>query len=524
VNASEVTYLIARMREDLSGLLHQSGRILYSSIETVRPGDLYLLGINPGGDPDQLDYESIAQSIAALPEKDTNSYLDEIWRVGTAPGAMPLQRRVAWLLSYLGYEPRAVCASNLIFVRSRGSGQARYPALAYPCWKVHRRIISIVQPKVILVFGQEAYDFLRNRLPSNASNGCIDYDPIPAKWGNWRCTACSRTLVGRRRLIIGLPHLSWFSIDTRPEVAGWVKRSILMAKQNSNAAGKRPTVFLIAQPTVSKNGRLPDLTPLAHYGDVRTIIEGGDYPSFRPDRAVAKIADRLQTFDPDNDFLAWAGGDTLAAVLVGAAIAKNGITTFQWLRFERARDRETGERDNFRGEYTPVRVCIGYLSDQMTLNSGKVVASDLQPTRESGSQYVCGRTTGTASPAENDVSHPGFLQANDTITTTATRSTTLDETPAIIDPPASTESAGQAGAKVVAGINYAWVMRTTGATYPFKGIRGQIMALLDNGMTVQAFVSAARTQYGGGLEDVRILLRKGIVRLYDTAGNQMMPV
>lgn len=117
----------------------------------------------------------------------------------------------------------------------------------------------------------------------------------------------------------------------------------------------RPRVFLIAQPTIAKNGSLPDLTPLADYGDVTVVVEAGEYPSFRPSESWRRVVSRLQDYDAENDFLAWAGGDTLSAVMIGAALAAQGHRSFRWLRFERGR-LANGERDNMRGKYTPVEV------------------------------------------------------------------------------------------------------------------------------------------------------------------------
>lgn len=118
---------------------------------------------------------------------------------------------------------------------------------------------------------------------------------------------------------------------------------------------ERGRVFLIAQPTIAKNGRLPDLTPLADYGDVTVLVEGGEYPSFRPGETWQRVAARLQDFDAEADYLAWAGGDTLAAVMAGAALVALGHRTFRWLRFDRAHTRDGG-RDNNSGAYVPVEI------------------------------------------------------------------------------------------------------------------------------------------------------------------------
>jgi hypothetical protein len=114
-------------------------------------------------------------------------------------------------------------------------------------------------------------------------------------------------------------------------------------------------VFLIAQPTIAKNGQLPDLTPLAEFGDVTVVVEAGEYPSFKPGETWDRVAARLADFDAELDYVTWAGGDTLAAVMVGAALAQRGHRMFRWLRFER-RNLPNGGRDNSRGHYNPVEV------------------------------------------------------------------------------------------------------------------------------------------------------------------------
>jgi hypothetical protein len=118
-----------------------------------------------------------------------------------------------------------------------------------------------------------------------------------------------------------------------------------------------PTVFLIAQPSVARDGKMPNLEPLAEYGDVKVLVEAGDYPSFRPDTALAKITERLSDFDAEHDYLAWAGGDTLAAVITGMVLSTMGHKYVRWLRFERGRT-EDGKRDGNNGKYTPIDVLV----------------------------------------------------------------------------------------------------------------------------------------------------------------------
>jgi hypothetical protein len=116
-----------------------------------------------------------------------------------------------------------------------------------------------------------------------------------------------------------------------------------------------PTVYLIAQPTVKRGGELPDLTPLAQYGDVKVLINSGEYPALHPERCRDLIEKRLETFNQDRDFIAWAGGDTLAAVFTGIVLERMGLDRIKWLKFQRGWDND-GERDPKKSFYREVVV------------------------------------------------------------------------------------------------------------------------------------------------------------------------
>lgn len=116
-----------------------------------------------------------------------------------------------------------------------------------------------------------------------------------------------------------------------------------------------PVVYLIAQPTVKKNGELPNLRPLAEWGDVRVLVPSGDSPTFNPIRVYDKMEDRLEHYRPGTDYLVWAGGDTLAAVFLGFLMADRGVTKFTWLRYERAKLPD-GTRTDVGAKYMPIEV------------------------------------------------------------------------------------------------------------------------------------------------------------------------
>lgn len=118
---------------------------------------------------------------------------------------------------------------------------------------------------------------------------------------------------------------------------------------------RRPTVYLIAQPTVSRRKAPPDLAPLYDHGEVRVVLPMSDSPTFKPVRCYEVMEDRLSHFDPELDFLVWAGGDTLSAVLIGMMLVnqEQPIWKFNWLRYERHRNAD-GSRTDKGAKYVPV--------------------------------------------------------------------------------------------------------------------------------------------------------------------------
>ena len=115
--------LIQQLKDMLQKLppdvLDASGRFLYSSGETMKAGRYYLIGLNPGGSPD--DYQSLRKEMANWEKCTKNAFLDEAWKNknGCYPkGESPHQKRVRELCRIFGVEVRDVCASNWILARS----------------------------------------------------------------------------------------------------------------------------------------------------------------------------------------------------------------------------------------------------------------------------------------------------------------------------------------------------------------------------------------------------------------------
>jgi hypothetical protein len=210
--------LIKLGNEILPHILERKGELIYSSHETLKKGDIYLLGLNPGGE----DSPTIKKHLEGMLQKKTNSYLDESWRnkiTTWEKGQAPLQKRVNYLLNSLGHKTREVCSSNLIFVMSRSADEINYGLAGY-CWRFHEVILEIIQPKIILCFGISdisAYSFLL------ALFNETEVKPFPADHGDWHCRAFNTVINGRKTTIVGVPHLSYYNIIGKEEVINWIK-------------------------------------------------------------------------------------------------------------------------------------------------------------------------------------------------------------------------------------------------------------------------------------------------------------
>ena len=113
---------------------------------------------------------------------------------------------------------RSVCASNLIFVRSRSEDSLNRPReLAEKCWPIHQRILEIVQPQCIVTFGGKVFDFI-----SNKASRSTQLVKEPSGHGNWHCYFSQIQIGNAFFNLINLPHLSRYAINDA--VAEWASQ------------------------------------------------------------------------------------------------------------------------------------------------------------------------------------------------------------------------------------------------------------------------------------------------------------
>jgi len=208
--------------------LNDFGELIYSSHDTLREGDVYLLGLNPGG----AGHTTINNHIDLMLTRTENSYVDEAWTNNTSSyrkGEAPLQKRVAGLIHSLGYDIRNVCASNLIFKTTPSSDELCF-GLAGLCWQFHEELIELIKPKLILTFGNSKvspYAFLKALFYRESSS---DEQVIAAGHGEWSCKGFHALVNGRKTFIVGLPHMSYYNPLEKPFLTDWLTSNIDITK------------------------------------------------------------------------------------------------------------------------------------------------------------------------------------------------------------------------------------------------------------------------------------------------------
>lgn len=209
------------MIEELSksipkNLLKASGSVFYSGRNAFSGhAKLYILGINPGGDPDEQASETIEwHTQKVLKEKpDWSAYRDESWK-NAEPGTSGMQPRVLHLFSRLNCSAGDVPASNVIFTRSRREQdiESNRDCLVNICWPFHDKVISCLQPEVILCFGSNAGDIVRKKVGANQQ---ID-EFVETNDRRWRSQAYQNSS-GLKVIVLAHPsRAKWTSPNTDP--------------------------------------------------------------------------------------------------------------------------------------------------------------------------------------------------------------------------------------------------------------------------------------------------------------------
>lgn len=201
-----------------------SGGVFYSGSDAfIPPKPLYVLGINPGGDPADHTDNTISESnkaFARVPAR-WSAYRDETWR-GRGAGTVGMQPRVLHMFKQLNLDPVEVPCSNLIFVRSRREADIRadFEKLANLCWPFHALAIEQLRPRAVLCFGRKVGKYVRTRVGADKEEGQF----IERNMRRWRSQVFSNSM-GLRVVVATHPSIAdWCAPSADP--SGLVKEAL----------------------------------------------------------------------------------------------------------------------------------------------------------------------------------------------------------------------------------------------------------------------------------------------------------
>lgn len=162
----EFAKLIPPSLMDKSGEVFYSGRRAFSA-----PSDLYILGANPGGSPEDKPNSTIrlhAEQVLHNTQANWSAYKDECW-YGRAPGKSQMQRRMLHLFGELELNPGEVPCSEVVFLRSKDLSRLSgdFNQLAEECWPFHQAVIDRLGVRVVVCLGKDAGTWVRNKLDAH---------------------------------------------------------------------------------------------------------------------------------------------------------------------------------------------------------------------------------------------------------------------------------------------------------------------------------------------------------------------
>ena len=202
----------------MSGKAFHSGRLAFSAHR-----DLYILGLNPGGDPEDRS-ETVASNVHQVRHEaeDWCAFLDQDWRPGGryhGRAKAPLQLEMQELAACLGLDLRRIPASDVFFTRSRQAHHTvNQSELVDLCWPFHQAVIEGLGIRVVLCLYKGAAEFVREKVRARAQ-------PVDQ--------ACERSRSGREywRETFAAPGGLKVVQITRPTGIPWTRSACLLTKR-----------------------------------------------------------------------------------------------------------------------------------------------------------------------------------------------------------------------------------------------------------------------------------------------------
>lgn len=206
----------------------------YSSLSTFKPGvEVVVIGANPAGNPKDPPEDSDVNSYQENLSRDGfNAYLHESWEdypVGKAPLQCAVSIVFQELFGHCKSETRLLNAAcfNVCPIRTWNTKERNLPEQVWQeSMKWSKEVLNHLQPSIIICIGNN-----KERSSWSAITACrsatetgevrIKNSP-PVKCGRFHSP------IGENPMVIGLPHLSWFTSsnlfaairDNRPSLLG----------------------------------------------------------------------------------------------------------------------------------------------------------------------------------------------------------------------------------------------------------------------------------------------------------------
>ncbi|MBI3260361.1 MAG: hypothetical protein HYZ54_12960 [Ignavibacteriae bacterium] len=241
-------------------ILTKEGYILHSHFDTIKEGNLYIIGLNPSKDK-KGNVVKMQENLEQITSDKEYVGCEHNWSTEKKPyacGLHPIQRNIkqiakifskSELYSNLKLEEggedksyKNICLTNLIFESSDNENNVTYSE-RYNYWKIHKQILKVIKPKIIIAFGnredKSPYHHLKKEVKPKKEDISILKD-----CGNKRFQCKSFTgdiEIGENKFltttVIGLPHLSRYHLylhdekdypkkDILKEVVKWMESKI----------------------------------------------------------------------------------------------------------------------------------------------------------------------------------------------------------------------------------------------------------------------------------------------------------
>lgn len=201
--------------------LHTKGSILYTTFNTVQRGDYYIIGLNPGGNPGGPNdryplYENmtLAKSLDACEDPKYNEYKKNWREPEDGPlRLMPLQKNINHIAeNFLGKQSDEICCTNLIYKTTQKDIDLsnEFLDVANLCWKVHKLLLDVIEPKLIIAFGNQDKLSPFSYIHKIAGNPKTKEEHA-FHW-KYRIKYFTGDIEGRKTHVLGLPHLSRYTV------------------------------------------------------------------------------------------------------------------------------------------------------------------------------------------------------------------------------------------------------------------------------------------------------------------------